>query len=146
MEEVAFGQRKRHQGWGDSSLAVCLTRWDRRRKDWGKKSRERRMEGCWGDPLSLIYRTNRWHIVFTLAFLNLQQLPIHLVDEMDGMVVATRQIVPPIYRSKRLYLHAVTNTEHIKDDHGALQPFVLHRGRFFFLSITYGRRWRGKTS
>lgn len=29
-------------------------------------------------PLSVIYRTNRWRIVFTLAFLNLQQSPIRL--------------------------------------------------------------------
>lgn len=78
----------------------------------------------------MIYRTNRWHIVFTLAFLNLQLSSINLDDEMDRMVMASQQIVPLICRSKQLYLHAVTNTFHRKDGRGAVQPFVLHRGRF----------------
>lgn len=49
---------------------------------------------------------------------------------MDRMVMASQQIVPLIRRSKQLYLHAVTNTFDRKDGRGAVQPFVLHRGRF----------------
>lgn len=39
---------------------------------WRKEITGEKDGGLLRGPFSVIYRTNRWHIVFTLAFLNLQ--------------------------------------------------------------------------